>query len=198
MLHWRSLGWSTALLCALAFNALMPAAAQTGGANPAPPAAEADADDELPNRLAACQSDEQSSADRHAHCTWVIERLDLAGDIRAEGFLNRAIVHLNEGNVALALPDLDKAITLNPTYPAPYAYRGEAHDTTGDPVKALADYDKAITLDPINADLIANRGEIHRKKGDKAKAKADFEAALLLDKENRTAVDGLAALEAAQ
>lgn len=171
--------------------ALAPVAAANQATPPGPQTGE-----ELALRLAACRSGRQASADRFAHCSWIIDREQVDGAIRAEAFLNRGLVHLNEGHPARAVPDFDRALALDLRGPAGYASRAEAFWEMGQPDKAIEDYGRAIDADAKSADLLANRGEVHRRKGDREKAKSDFEAALALDGQHKVAAAGLKALTA--
>ena len=152
--------------------------------------------DDIADRLGNCQDDEIESDERHAICSQIIDDTTLPEDLRAEALLNRGIVHLEDDKPTRAMADFEKAVAFNPTYPAAYAYRGEAHKALGQLGKALADYDMAISLDVASADLYANRGDLHLKLGARDKARADFETALELERGHDAATAGMKALNA--
>lgn len=151
--------------------------------------------DDIAERLADCQDDEIDNDERRTICSHIIDDASHPEDVRAEALLNRGIVFLEENKPAQAMADFEEAVRLNPTYPAAYAYRGEASKATGQLARALEDYDKAISLDDASSDLYAYRGDIHLKLGERDKARADFQAALKLERGHDVATAGMKALE---
>ena len=58
----------------------------------------------------------------------------------------RAWIHMNRGNLDLALADFDRALTIDPASAGAYADRGRAYELKGDRDQAIADYRKALSL----------------------------------------------------
>lgn len=58
----------------------------------------------------------------------------------------RAWIHLQRGELDLALADFDKAIGLDPELAGAYADRGRAYEQKGEREKAIADFQKALSL----------------------------------------------------
>ena len=79
-----------------------------------------------------------------------------------------------------ALADCDKALALEPDWPAAFDSRGFANLKAGDFKQAAADFDRAVTLNPDDAHSLYGRGLAKLKAGDSTGA-ADVEAALKID-----------------
>ena len=56
---------------------------------------------------------------------------------------NRAFAQLKSGQLARALEDVDKALTINPNYPFAYNTRAAIYQQMGQPAKAAEDLAKA-------------------------------------------------------
>src|SRR5262249_15337406 len=64
---------------------------------------------------------------------------------------------IRSGDDGKAMPDLAKAISLDPKYAAAYATRGDLRGRVNDFNGALSDFDQALTLIPGNASLLNDR-----------------------------------------
>ena len=84
-------------------------------------------------------------------------------------------------DLAGALADCDRAITLRPDYAYAYLCRGNAFDRSGNLDRALADYDRVIALNPNYADAYANRGIVYRKKAQIDDAIANVSRAIAIN-----------------
>jgi tetratricopeptide (TPR) repeat protein len=94
---------------------------------------------------------------------------------------NRGATYHTLGRYNEALIDLDRAITLDPTFALAYNNRGNVFAELGRYNKALADFDRAITLDPTYAQAYNNRGNVFAELGRYNEALADFDRAITLD-----------------
>ena len=69
--------------------------------------------------------------------------------VYAEAYNNRAYVRMRQQEYAAALPDLDRAIALRPTYVNALMNRGDIHNYYAiDRRRAVADYDRVLALGP--------------------------------------------------
>jgi tetratricopeptide (TPR) repeat protein len=99
-----------------------------------------------------------------------IENLSLAidnGQNDAETYFFRGLIYGKHlGQDANAIPDLSKAIELNPTYKRAYLNRGLGYQTLGQFDEAIADYTTLMELDPSDAKLVLDRrAELYLKTG---------------------------------
>lgn len=110
-----------------------------------------------------------------------------------ETYNDRGTVYSQTGEVALALADFDKALSLDPEYAKAYANRGMLYSEIGEFALALADLDKALSLDPNDALIFLNRGCLYIALGDLISALADFDKAIELDPNDAMAYSNRAA-----
>ena len=71
--------------------------------------------------------------------------MSLLGD-EPNAIHTRAWIHMNRGNLDLALADFDRALAIDPASAGAYADRGRAYELKGDRDQAIADYRKALSL----------------------------------------------------
>jgi tetratricopeptide (TPR) repeat protein len=72
-----------------------------------------------------------------------------------------------------ALPDLDRAVTIEPGDPGAYVMRARCHDALGDPERALANYRRAASLGP-SMDVVYALATALSAHGDPAEATATW------------------------
>jgi tetratricopeptide (TPR) repeat protein len=87
----------------------------------------------------------------------------------ASAYHGRGLAHSVRGDLAAAIADFDKALTLltGATMRASvYSDRGIVRANQSDPVAALADFEKAIELDPTNVNAYNNCSNIYASRGD--------------------------------
>jgi len=99
---------------------------------------------------------------------------DLPGAYRI--YHNRGIAYANMGGLYLvqALPDYNKTIKLNPTYPYAYNDRGAAYFELGDYALALSDFNYALSLKPTYLRPHLGRGLTLLKLGRRDEGMADL------------------------
>ncbi len=86
-----------------------------------------------------------------------------------------------KGDMAGAIVDFGRAITLDPKLSAAYYERAVARRTVGDLEGALGDFDRAIELAPNDGDIYNERGIARRRKGNLDGAIADYSRAIELN-----------------
>lgn len=91
--------------------------------------------------------------------------------------LNKIIID----DIASALADLDKAISLNPKTSDSFNNRGRLKYILGDYDQAITDFDKAVSLNPKNFQAVMNRGTANRAKKNYDAALKDYAEAEKLD-----------------
>jgi tetratricopeptide (TPR) repeat protein len=83
---------------------------------------------------------------------------------------NRGVIYLKEKKYEAAVVDFNKAISLNPTYPASYNNRGIVYMQTNKRDSAVADFQQALSLDKNYFKAYTNLGDIYHDKGENDKA----------------------------
>jgi tetratricopeptide (TPR) repeat protein len=105
----------------------------------------------------------------------------------AGAYMNRAQIHITNGNSDAALVDLNKSVAVYPHFSA-YHMRGEVWRTRGDLNAALVDFNKAIDLQPLALTYI-ERGVTLMLLGKDDEAEKDFNEVLKQNPEYKTMVD---------
>jgi len=108
----------------------------------------------------------------------------------------RGYAQLRQGNIALALADLDEAIRVNPAEAYFYMWRGSVLIATNQLDKALADVNHAIELKPKEALFYSLRGFLYTKQESYQKAVQEFERAIALNPGGQEGYNNLAWLRA--
>ena len=99
----------------------------------------------------------------------------------SEPYLRRAMVFSQQlGEPARALPDIDRALELEPQSARSWAIRSALRRRTGDLEGAEQDAEQALALDERNAEAWVHRGLLRRERGDLAGALADMRRGLEL------------------
>ena len=96
-------------------------------------------------------------------------------------YFNRALAHLNMGDLDRSIADADQAIQLNPAVATAYCLRGLTWRLKKECEKAIADFDDAIRLSPNSAKIFINRGDTWLDMDEWEKAMSDFGEAIYLD-----------------
>ncbi len=80
-----------------------------------------------------------------------------------------------------ALADLEKALSLDPTFPNARALRGMIYAQLGDSSRAIFDLTAELDQDPTNPAALTNRGWLYFKSGKSAEATADLNQSIAAD-----------------
>jgi tetratricopeptide (TPR) repeat protein len=99
----------------------------------------------------------------------------------ATDYSNRALSYYQKGQLALAIADYPKAISLAPDNPDLYQNRGFVYYQQNQLDLAIADYTKAISLAPDNpSEVYQNRAVAYEGKKDLNSAIADYKTVISL------------------
>jgi tetratricopeptide (TPR) repeat protein len=109
----------------------------------------------------------------------------------ANAYYNRAVCHMQIGNLNLAIADLASSISLKPSAPA-YLNRAYIYEKLGLYDAAVDDLTAAIAIDPSFPESFNNRGAALRQKGELARAVQDFDRAIMLDPDSAMAYNNRA------
>ena len=115
--------------------------------------------------------------------------------ITASVLNSRGLDHEQNGRIAVALSDYDKAIRVYPEYANAYNNRGNMKLRLGDVDGAIADYTEAIRLNPGFFEALCNRGMAWQQRGRCDEARSDYQASLTLNKDYADARRCLQTLE---
>ncbi|MCU0451773.1 MAG: tetratricopeptide repeat protein [Bernardetiaceae bacterium] len=96
----------------------------------------------------------------------------------AGAYLNRAYLHLEQGQPAAALVDLDSALALGSRDYEVYFNRALANERLQRYAAALADYRQALRLAPSAAKAYAGRAGVYHKLKNYGQALADYDLAI--------------------
>jgi tetratricopeptide (TPR) repeat protein len=122
--------------------------------------------------------------------------IEVAKPVASNPFLNRGLVYayrrrgefrFGKKDYTGAFADLDKAIEIDPTDPAPHRIRGEAKRSKKDFSGAIADFTKVLEWEPNDAFAYEHRAEAKSDLGDLEGALSDSNKALQLDPKNSIA-----------
>lgn len=95
--------------------------------------------------------------------------------------VNKAMAHLDNGNVDEALRGFDAAVERNPNDLIAVFNRGQLYMAEGEWQNALADFSRAIELEPTLAEAFCNRGGMYERLEEPEKALDDYNTAISLD-----------------
>jgi tetratricopeptide (TPR) repeat protein len=98
---------------------------------------------------------------------------------------------LDQGKVASAIFEFQKAVSIDPTYGAAQLNLGQAYERAKRSDSAVDAYRKAIELEPRNFYAHNNLGVLYDKNGRYDEAVAEFQVALKIDPHNAIALKNL-------
>jgi tetratricopeptide (TPR) repeat protein len=115
----------------------------------------------------------------------VVQTKPINNGLKADDYFVAAYQRSENGDVAEALAEYSRAITIDPRYAMAYNNRGILKEEKyNDVAGALADYDRAIAIQPQLATAYHNRGNLKRDhRSDFRGALADYNQAILLDRD---------------
>jgi tetratricopeptide (TPR) repeat protein len=118
---------------------------------------------------------------RIAACTAIIDSENTTPNDRAEGFSNRGIAYVNNGDKLHAIKDYEESLLLDPTSSSSHRIRGNKYRAEGDLEKAITEFSEAIRLNPSDARAFGNRAGVYLEKKDYIRAMGDYDEAVRLD-----------------
>ena len=138
------------------------------------------------NGISALATDIDSSIDclsddnerRISGCSAMIETPGLPTGQLSIAYGLRALGYSLKGWFDKAVADYDKAIDLNPDFPAALNNRAWAYYKLGRPQQGAGDVERALRLTPDNPYALDTRAHIHQSTGDAAAALSDYELAM--------------------
>ena len=105
-------------------------------------------------------------------------------DTEAGGLLESGAAHLEAGEYADAIADLEAAVETDPGSSQAHFLLGQAYNRTDDLLKAREEFLTVLALDPENAAAHHNLGVTYFQLQDLESAVAEFKAALEIDPED--------------
>jgi len=123
-----------------------------------------------------CLSDDNER--RISGCSAMIETPGLPTGQLSIAYGLRALGYSLKGWFDKAVADYDKAIDLNPDFPAALNNRAWAYYKLGRPQQGAGDVERALRLTPDNPYALDTRAHIHQSTGDAAAALSDYELAM--------------------
>jgi tetratricopeptide (TPR) repeat protein len=118
------------------------------------------------------------------YCSRAIESGELDEPDLIAALINRGVAYKNIGDLAAAVKDYTRALTIAPRDALLYQNRANALREMGNFDAALADVAQAIEIDPDRAAAWYVRGAINEAQGERDAAREDYRKALGLDPEN--------------
>jgi protein O-mannosyl-transferase len=100
---------------------------------------------------------------------------------KPRAYINRALARYDQGDLAQAMSDYNKAIETDPNYPDAYYNRGLEYYRQGELPQAFSDFNKVIEIDPGFADAYNNRGLVYFYQGSFSKAISDYSKAIAIN-----------------
>jgi len=110
--------------------------------------------------------------------------------VNARNFVAEAGAALKKRDRDAAAAAIDKALNVDPTYPAAYLIRAQLRFEQGDRPQAMADMAEAAKRSPDDADLLRERAHIYGNAGEYALAYADIDKVLHLNPPTASALNG--------
>lgn len=110
--------------------------------------------------------------------------------INAKNFLAEAAMALKKGDRTAAAAAIDKALSLDPSYPEIYLARAKLRFEQGDRAGAMADTAESVARAPGDVDVLSARASIYANAGEYALAYADIDKVLHLNPPSAAALNG--------
>jgi len=110
--------------------------------------------------------------------------------VNAKNFVAEAAMALKKGDRAAAAAAVDKALKLDPSYPAVYLTRARLRFEQGDRAQAMADLAEAAARAPDDVSVLGARADIYGHAGEYTLAYADIDRVLHLNPPTVSALNG--------
>jgi tetratricopeptide (TPR) repeat protein len=126
----------------------------------------------------------------HGQFDLAIEDYDKAIELAPRilnGYVGRAIVWEDKGDVSKAIADLDRALKIEPKSAWLFSQRGIADGKKKEFDRAIADFTSAIWYRTFNSSAFGDRGKAKLEKGDLDSALTDLNLAIWIDPDNASA-----------
>lgn len=111
-------------------------------------------------------------------CSELIEGSTLDEADLALAYSARALAYSVAGKYALAIPDYDASLRLDPNSAIALNNRAWAYVRSGAPEQGAEDVEKALALMPDSPHTLDTRAHIFQSRGDTARAMRDYESAI--------------------
>jgi tetratricopeptide (TPR) repeat protein len=122
-----------------------------------------------------------------AACTRLIESQQLSELGLGRAYLSRAAAERDDGQLDIALRDVDAALRLDPKSVDAHMMRSTVYKTKRDLEAAIREYNTVLQLQPNHIEAHANRGASYMLKHNIAAALLDFDAVVRLDPQSSAA-----------
>ena len=109
------------------------------------------------------------------------ERIKTISPSFALAYNNRGLSHYNQGKIAQAVADYNKAIGIDPTYAKAYINRGLVYYDQDKLFQAISDFNKAIEINPFIPMAYNDRALVYFKQNNFPLAFSDFNKAIEID-----------------
>ena len=127
---------------------------------------------------AAADCSSEDNERRIAGCTKLLAKPGLEPDVAALAYAMRALANSLKGKYDDAIPDFDRAISINPNFPVALNNRAWAHFKAGRPDSGVQDVDRALAMQPMSPHALDTRAHIRQQLGQTASAVADYDLAM--------------------
>ncbi len=110
--------------------------------------------------------------------------LDPGPDVAGMVYSNRGAIFFERKELARALDDFNRAVTINHGSIEGFRNRGVVLEEMGQLERAAEDYSSVLALKPWMADVYVDRGKLYRRMGRNELARDDFQKACALGNQN--------------
>lgn len=125
-----------------------------------------------------CSSEDNEK--RIAGCSELLMQEGLEPNVAALAYSLRALGYSIRGQYDQAIPDYDRALSINPNFPVALNNRAWALFKSGHPEAGTLDVEKSLALSPGSPHALDTRAHIRQSTGRLAEAIADYDLAMRL------------------
>lgn len=130
----------------------------------------------LADAAADCSSEDNER--RIAGCSELLAKPGLEPDVAALAYAMRALAYSLKGRYDDAIPDFDRAISINPNFPVALNNRAWAKFKAGRPAQGAEDVERSLAMSPMSPHALDTRAHIRQQLGETASAIADYDLAM--------------------